>query len=814
MERFKNGSTATEDAPPQIRNFKAPGQYSTTQVPSALAARKAALEHLGSPNTTSGATALQKGLKPTIGGVKIPPEEETGKDSKPPYAKPNSALNRYVGSISAAKKEEGHSGFPNTVLRHVEAKNEDTKPVFLKSAQHKPGNGHEIAAPKVSFPLAQPKPFVPKTPFTGAHEENGPKDVNVKKQAVGQKLSLTTNPSQNEESASVNNFLPRGPTVPKTSKPAFLKPIKDPVESANSPEHTSQPFGVALRATTGPRSIQSPFLPTKTDESNGGKKNVPEDNSTTTANIFPKQAPKFRAESMASSQKKPQQDKGSAVPKRIPLKPLFMLGTAPQKPNRPPNVDLDKFRNKATGDSSSKGISNISSASHSSANAALPPPPLPTHPTAQAIAPPPPPHPAALPSVPSLPPRNFPPATESQAEESYDDVLFEGNSFNSTGDVSGDQDDEIYEGIDESNSCTKEDEKRREKEDKRRQEQEKKEQKKEQEIRKKFKLVGPIEVLHQAKACVDCKGGKNELSFKQGDSLEIIRVTDNPEGKWLARKKGTYGYIKTTSVEIDYSALKKKDRHSVNAPMPTGDDQDVYDDVAEQDNISRHLPGNSSGSMLPPPPIDDDIYDGIDEPTDISCVLQEEEKSWTQTLLKKIKGRDDKGKSAKDNASVDNEAFVVLAGPPPPPPLKDSGEGEVYDDVASQDFPPAPKEFNTGLNMKHLSFRKNEDKDPKKMKKMEKEEKEFRKKFKYDGEINVINSAHVSASMSTKKWGAKDLPVKPGELVEIIQDTDESKVLCRNDEGKYGYVMRSNLVFGNGGEIYDDVDDGCIYDND
>lgn len=50
-----------------------------------------------------------------------------------------------------------------------------------------------------------------------------------------------------------------------------------------------------------------------------------------------------------------------------------------------------------------------------------------------------------------------------------------------------------------------------------------------------LQLTGPIQVIHQATACCDVKGGKNELSFKQGEQIEIIRITDNPEGKWLGR---------------------------------------------------------------------------------------------------------------------------------------------------------------------------------------------------------------------------------------------------------------------------------------
>lgn len=108
---------------------------------------------------------------------------------------------------------------------------------------------------------------------------------------------------------------------------------------------------------------------------------------------------------------------------------------------------------------------------------------------------------------------------------------------------------------------------------------------------------------------------------------------------------------------------------------------------------------------------------------------------------------------------------------------------------------------------------KTEEKDPKKLKKQEKEEKDLRKKFKYDGEIRVLYSTKVASSLTSKKWGARDLQIKPGESLEVIQSTDDTKVLCRNEEGKYGYVLRSYLV-DNDGEIYDDIADGCIYDND
>lgn len=50
-------------------------------------------------------------------------------------------------------------------------------------------------------------------------------------------------------------------------------------------------------------------------------------------------------------------------------------------------------------------------------------------------------------------------------------------------------------------------------------------------------LVGPLEAVHQVKVHQDCKGSKTELTLKQGECLDIIRVQGNPEGKWLARSQ-------------------------------------------------------------------------------------------------------------------------------------------------------------------------------------------------------------------------------------------------------------------------------------
>lgn len=51
-----------------------------------------------------------------------------------------------------------------------------------------------------------------------------------------------------------------------------------------------------------------------------------------------------------------------------------------------------------------------------------------------------------------------------------------------------------------------------------------------------LQIQGKMEVLHTAKARHDwCGEGKLDLSVRLGESVEILRVENNPIGKWLAR---------------------------------------------------------------------------------------------------------------------------------------------------------------------------------------------------------------------------------------------------------------------------------------
>ncbi|KAJ8277828.1 hypothetical protein GJAV_G00080530 [Gymnothorax javanicus] len=137
------------------------------------------------------------------------------------------------------------------------------------------------------------------------------------------------------------------------------------------------------------------------------------------------------------------------------------------------------------------------------------------------------------------------------------------------------------------------DDKELKKKEKQRLEKEKKEQKerekKENEMKKKFKITGEEEPMYQAKVILPSKGRKNDLPVKNGDIVSIIRTTDCPKGKWLARDSNNkYGYISVKSVELDIKEmLELGKRASQAAGRPTVTDGE---NVSVGSRSSNHYP--------------------------------------------------------------------------------------------------------------------------------------------------------------------------------------------------------------------------------
>ncbi|NWV33568.1 FYB2 protein, partial [Grantiella picta] len=80
-----------------------------------------------------------------------------------------------------------------------------------------------------------------------------------------------------------------------------------------------------------------------------------------------------------------------------------------------------------------------------------------------------------------------------------------------------------------------------------------------------------------------------------------------------------------------------------------------------------------------------------------------------------------------------------------------------------------------------------------KSKKMEKEEKIFRETFQYDKEIRVLSRATAECSVPSQR--RVDLPLTAGEQLDVIDAVQGHAVICRNAQGRYGYVLVEHLNF-------------------
>ncbi|XP_064325672.1 PML-RARA-regulated adapter molecule 1-like isoform X1 [Phalacrocorax carbo] len=93
----------------------------------------------------------------------------------------------------------------------------------------------------------------------------------------------------------------------------------------------------------------------------------------------------------------------------------------------------------------------------------------------------------------------------------------------------------------------------------------------------------------------------------------------------------------------------------------------------------------------------------------------------------------------------------------------------------------------------------------KECKKEEKADREFQKKFKFEGSIIVLTQMMVDPAVTEKKGGGKNLPLRRGEILDVIQFTNREQILCRNSQRRYGYVPRAVMLHLDT-DIYDDVE--------
>ncbi|XP_061681377.1 FYN-binding protein 1 [Syngnathoides biaculeatus] len=265
----------------------------------------------------------------------------------------------------------------------------------------------------------------------------------------------------------------------------------------------------------------------------------------------------------------------------IPLrKPLPPVGPLPLKPKRPHKVDLGQFL-RATQRARPLPAMTTTAGARQTAAAGVT---SPSNPPSQAI-------------KPSWQQNHLTSPDIDVNHDTYDDIasLSGKESMGNSSSQWNDRDEnDVYEDIDDDQVRVKRDPGKVVQE-----------QKREKEFRRIFQLQAEEEILHTAVARHDWNGGgKLDLRVHQAESVEILRLRNNPEGKWLARNQdGKYGYISNTCVDVDYEAVKRKliqSRRTDGSTLPPPPPDQSANSLSHSQNYydDFHL----SNEDFPPPP--------------------------------------------------------------------------------------------------------------------------------------------------------------------------------------------------------------------
>ncbi|XP_054390133.1 FYN-binding protein 2 [Pongo abelii] len=303
-------------------------------------------------------------------------------------------------------------------------------------------------------------------------------------------------------------------------------------------------------------------------------------------------------------------------------------------------------------------------------------------------------------------------------------------------------------------------------------------------------------------------GRRNMLAGKQEAMIDVIQTNPCPEGPKLARhSQGHWGFSSFLSggyLEVLESAKETPD---LGVSKTSSISEEIYDDVeysrkeVPKLNYSSSFASNSEENRK-------EMYEDVYKTMNNYPKIDLDGKEALKRLQQFFKKEKDRFKIKKTKSKEDLSAFSILL---PDLELK-SQEVIIYDDVdlsekESKDedklkmwkpkflTPKGKKEKNSAEESESFSprnFFKTKKQNLEKNR-MKREEKLFRERFKYDKEIIVINTA-VACSNNSRN-GIFDLPISPGEELEVIDTTEQNLVICRNSKGKYGYVLIEHLDF-------------------
>lgn len=370
MAKFNSCNNPAEVVPSRPVRIAGQGQSSLTS--KVMFERIANLENASPPARPSN---LHKSpsFKPPL-GIKPFPQDSSDKEPKTPPLKNNPLADRIASLAQAASREANEKvvfpmplGPKPTEILKEESKpkpreNRLINPTLQKSDLKPPG----LKASSISElqddeakPVLFPKVAGVKEKFRTTAQENEPKSPFLKPH-LRQKPSLNPHPIQNEEISNRNVFVNQGPTGSLGPKPkfhSFRSPTDDEEKSNNESDSAAgHSHGMALKSSSNLSNLSQAYSKRYGQQNEGIRPSIPqnnifkvnqEDSGSTSSAVPSKFVSSSRVASTgpwASKPDKEERDKNFQGPKRKAIPPSFRLGPAPQKPNRPPTVDLGRFQ--------------------------------------------------------------------------------------------------------------------------------------------------------------------------------------------------------------------------------------------------------------------------------------------------------------------------------------------------------------------------------------------------------------------------------------------------------------------------------------
>ncbi|XP_030061498.1 FYN-binding protein 2 [Microcaecilia unicolor] len=311
-------------------------------------------------------------------------------------------------------------------------------------------------------------------------------------------------------------------------------------------------------------------------------------------------------------------------------------------------------------------------------------------------------------------------------------------------------------------------------------------------------ITGFERILYKAQINEDCKAGKDMLPLKQGDTVDIIQITSCPSGKWLAKdENGNVGYVHVKVLKVDEETIAAsqwslKPREIVNG---------IYDAAEGMENelSTVSLSPSFSSDSFSEESIEE-TYDDVqaDDTFTVKSVEDGKPKRLGKFFMKEklFKLKNYKPKEKLDNLSVSMPNLEDIYDDIEPNPKISIDKDVLKNWMRKFPMPKETEKRRSSEVCERNIFKNMLEKE--KNKKMTKEEKLFREKFEYTKEIVVLNTATVDSSVSALKRGKLDLRITEGETLDVIDIADNNQIICRNSEGKYGYVSVEHLTFWEG----------------